>query len=156
MVAQVFIEMKITDVCVTGNPEFGSNLKGVYGHTLFLSKCFGLPSIATQICLNYGIQKETAYLHLGFTALPIIAHLVEDRSKKSLLDAVIFGNLLSVAYFTYVNANYYGTAMLVSYSVNHFIIGTDGTAFDTSIPSLDLFMYGLCFFNFFAIKTLSD
>jgi len=150
------LEMKIRNVCVAGNPEFGSKFKGVYGHTLFLSKCFGLPCIATQICLNYGIQKEVAYLHLGFTALPVIAHLFKDRSKKNLLDGVIFSNLISVAYFSYANANYYGTAMLVSYSVNNFMIGTDGTAFDTSIPSLDLFMYGLSFFNFFAIKTLTD
>lgn len=156
MVTRVFLEMKIRNVCVTGNPEFGSKLKGIYGHTLFLSKCFGLPFITTQMCLNYGIQKEIAYLHLGFTTLPIIAHLIEDRSKKNLLDAVIFSNLMSVAYFSYVKANYYGIAMLVSYSVNHFMFGTDGTAFDTSIPSLDLFMYGLSFFNFFAIKTLSD
>lgn len=152
----IFLLNSAIGIVTFGNPEFGSKLKGIYGHTLFLSKCFGLPFITTQMCLNYGIQKEIAYLHLGFTTLPIIAHLIEDRSKKNLLDAVIFSNLMSVAYFSYVKANYYGIAMLVSYSVNHFMFGTDGTAFDTSIPSLDLFMYGLSFFNFFAIKTLSD
>jgi hypothetical protein len=141
---------------ISGNPEFGDKLKAVYRHTLFLSKCFGLPCIATQICINSGVQEEISYIHLGFSALPIIAHLLEDRHEKSLLDAVMLCNLISVAYFSYVSANYYGFAMVVSYTVNHFIIGTDGTAFDTRIPSLDLFMYGICFFYFFAVKTIYD
>lgn len=141
---------------ISGNPEFGDKLKAVYRHTLFLSKCFGLPCIATQVCLNSGVQEEVAYLHLGFSALPVIAHFLEDKHEKNLLDTVMLGNLISVAYFSYVSVNYYGFALVVSYAVNHFVIRTDGTAFDTSIPSLDLFMYGLCFFYFFAVKTLSD
>ncbi|XP_023708345.1 uncharacterized protein LOC111864940 [Cryptotermes secundus] len=139
-----------------GNPEFGDKLRAVYRHTLFLSKCFGLPCIATQVCLNSGVQEEVAYLHLGFSALPIIAHFLEDRHEKNLLDTVLLGNLISVVYFSYVSVNYYGFALVVSYMLNHFVIRTDGTAFDTSIPSLDLFMYGLCFFYFFAVKTISD
>jgi len=157
VIVQVFLQMEIIKVLfISGNPEFGGKLKGVYGHTLFLSKCFGLPCIATQMCLNYGVHKELSYLHLGFTALPIVAHFLEDRSEKNLLDMVMLGNLISVAYFSYISVNHYGFAMVVSYVVNHFIIGTDSTAFQTSIPSLDLFMYGLCFFDFFAVRTLFD
>jgi hypothetical protein len=141
---------------ISGNPEFGGKLKGVYGHTLFLSKCFGLPCIATQMCLNYGVQEEIAYLHFGCTTLPIIAHILEDRREKNLLDMVILFNLISAVYFSHLNANHYGFAMVISHAINHFIIGTNSTAFDTSIPSLDLFMYGLCFFYFFAVKTVFD
>jgi hypothetical protein len=108
------------------------------------------------MCLNYSVAEEVAYLHLGCTVLPIIAHILEDKREKNLLDTVMLFNLISVAYFSHLNVNHYGFAMVISYAINHFIIGTDSTAFDTSIPSLDLFMYGLCFFYFFAVKTLSD
>jgi hypothetical protein len=141
---------------ITGNPEFGGKVKGVYGHTLFLSKCFGLPCIAAQMCLNCGVQEEIAYLYLGYTVLPIIAHVSRSRHEKNLFDVMMLFNLVSVAYFSYLSVNYYGFAMAISYAINYFVIGTDSTAFDTSIPSLDLYMYGLCFFYFFVIKTLSD
>lgn len=131
-------------------------MKSVYGHTLFISKCVGLPCVATQMCLRYGIQEETAYIHLGCTTLPIIAHIFKDKREKKLLDMVMLFNLISAVCFSYLNVNHYGLAMAISYTINHFIIGTDSTAFDTSVPSLDLFMYGCCFFYFFAVRTLLD
>ncbi|PSN52546.1 hypothetical protein C0J52_08964 [Blattella germanica] len=58
-------------VLTFGNPEHGSKLKGVYRHSLFLCQCLGLPCLAAQLCMNYHVQMELAYLQMAFSLVPL-------------------------------------------------------------------------------------
>ncbi|XP_063229717.1 uncharacterized protein LOC134534924 [Bacillus rossius redtenbacheri] len=136
-----------------GNPEYGHKVASLGKNTLLLSLCVGLPCATAELWLFHGYRPEVAYAHLGFALLPLVAHAYRRHSVHRVLDGVTLGMVASLALVGFLEGNHYAVALACSYAVNHFLITTTGYLFD-SVPALDLFHYGLCFFNFFLVKAL--
>lgn len=96
---------------------------------------------------------EGAYAHVGASALPLIAYIA-DKDKRQVVDLLLSINVLSLGIVAGMNKNYFGVAAAVSFLINYFIIKDEGDVMD--IPALDLFNYGMCFFELFSLRAFSE
>ncbi|KAF2899765.1 hypothetical protein ILUMI_06419 [Ignelater luminosus] len=148
----VIITNSLLGVWRWGNPDHGHKVEKPYNFTGFLQNIISLPFIVTQVWLAYNYQKELAYLHSLVSVLPLTLYLA-DRSKDDLVDLIIAANCVSLGVVSFLHENYYGISAAISYMINHFWL-REGNFDIEDVPVLDLFNYGLCFFCYFALRTL--
>lgn len=126
------------------------------------SIAMGLPFLASDLYLllhyNHNLSFIHAVLGLVMSCGVIFGSLVFNIGGYSLilkcLSIILIGSHLSVIAVGFVNRNYWAVAGTFSYYVNLFSIKQHGTI--GRAPSIDLYTIGLCFFNYFMYKTLTD
>lgn len=139
---------------MAGNPDYGQKVENPYRCTYFLQTIFAVPCIAAQVWLQGGIEPlELAYLHAGIPLLPL-AMYISNKERRDIVDMIIALNLTSMVIVSFLAKKYYGIAAGVSFAINYFIIRDEGD-FADSIPSQDLFNYGMCFAAYFALRALA-
>ncbi|XP_026469246.1 uncharacterized protein LOC113373147 isoform X2 [Ctenocephalides felis] len=137
-----------------GHPEFMDNFKKVHAASVFVMDTFPVPLIVTELYLQEGFRPELCYLHLLSAFIPTIAYTVgmEDDDDK-IQDLVIVGNLASLTHLSYITDNHWGTALGVSCILNYFGCCVFS---GRSVPYLQMYYIGYCFFNYFAIRALFE
>ncbi|KAF5273556.1 hypothetical protein FQR65_LT04554 [Abscondita terminalis] len=148
----VIITNSLLGVWKWGNPDYGDSVDDVYNFTSFLQMITTLPFITAQFWLTHDYRYELGICHAGASLIPFSLYLA-DKSKEEATDTLIAITGISLGVASFLAENYFGVASSISYLFNHFIL-REGQ-FDTDFPILDLYNYGLCFFCFFALKTLS-
>jgi len=113
-----------------------------------------LPLIGTQLYINLGFDYHLALFNLCF---PIVHALVLQlarlkNSRIPFLELLQCIPLLSIAYISLTYFKYYGIAVVISYIISFYIIGTTGMIY--SAPSKDLFNISIIFANYFTINAL--
>lgn len=113
-----------------------------------------LPLVATQLYINQGSDHHLALFNLLF---PLFHGLVLQlaRAKHSripFLELLQCVPLLSITYISVIYHRYYGIALVVSYVISFYFVGTTGTIYST--PAKDLFNISLVFANYFTVNAL--
>lgn len=99
---------------------------------------------------------EIAYAYTLVSLLPLLAYICDLNSSNSdMVDVVIGANCISLGVLSFIHQNYFGVAASISYAFNHFIIKNDNETY-FNVTSQDLYNYAMCFFAFFALKTVLD
>lgn len=120
-------------------------------HTL--TRNLALPSVVTYLYLVSGYSPDLAYAHLISGAIPVLLYLLK-RGVTPLTDFILAGNIVSLAYISFLYGNVWGIGLAVCQIVNHFFLNRLKDNF--SAPVDCLFVVGMCFFNIFAVKTLKN
>lgn len=108
-----------------------------------------LPLIGTQLYINLGFDYHLALFNLCF---PIVHALILQlarlkHSRIPFLELLQCIPLLSIAYISLTHFKYYGMAVVISYIISFYMIGTTGMIYST--PSKDLFNISIIFANYF-------
>lgn len=101
----------------------------------------------------YGYQREIAYPHVLLSFIPLAQYLA-DRTRTDVIDTLLLLNVISTGVVSFLNENYFGIAVALSFFLNHFCIREDSDLFEA--PNYDLYNYGMCFFTYFSLRALKD
>lgn len=137
---------------VLGNPLHGQNVEKPYKLTQILLTLFYLPLIVTDTWLRNGYKQEIAYAHAAVSLIPFVQYLVA-KIKLNILDVIIALNVMSLIYISFVTENYFGITAAMSYAINHFVLAKERDLFN--VPAEDVYNYGLCFFAYFSLRTIT-
>lgn len=128
----------------------------VYRLTDTIQDLLVFPCIVTTIWLKYNYSLNLACAHTIISVIPLILYL-HDNHKHKPIDAFLAGNVLSLLAVSHYNFNHFGITTSFSYALSYFAIKRDVfTNFPFHIPILDLYNYSMCFFSFFALKTIQE
>lgn len=137
---------------------------GVWSKSLRLYKTYSavnqcillviLPLLATQLYINQGFDYHLALFNLCF---PIVHALVLQlarlkHSRIPFLELLQCIPLLSIGYLSVIHIKYYSLALVLSYIISFYVIGTTGMVYST--PSKDLFNISIIFANYFTTNAL--
>ncbi|GLG92365.1 uncharacterized protein GBIM_00076 [Gryllus bimaculatus] len=135
--------------------RYGYEIASLYNFVEMWSIAIGIPFIASDLyfLLHYSYSLSIFHAFLGFV---LVAGIVIGTHYMilSYLSLILIGSLLSVVVVGFLNENYWAMAGALSYSVNLYGIKHHGTI--GRVPSVDLYTVGLCFFNYFIYKALTD
>lgn len=153
----VIVEYNVLFLFFLGNPSFGQNAVKLYRFTSLLQDLLALPCIVTSIWLTYGYMWQIAYAYTLVSLLPLLAYYICDLNSfdNDMVDVVIGANCISLGVLSFIHQNYFGVAASISYAFNHFIVKNDNETY-FNVTSQDLYNYAMCFFAFFALKTVLD
>lgn len=92
----------------------------------------------------------------ALNAFPLMSNTFakDYRTKSKPTDVFIAINSIFLLIVSFLNENYHGVALSLSYFFGYFIIGESGYFLDTEVPSIDAFQYLTCFLNYFTVFTL--
>lgn len=137
---------------ILGCGESGSSLYKVYSYLWLCSLALGLPSISSQLYTSQNFPLAITVLHLLPPFLFIVVSPFLKRTQFCILETMQAVYLLAVSYISFLNNNYYGFALVISYAIAFYVIGLTGTV--QSTPAKDLLSFSLAFSNFFTVRTL--
>lgn len=135
-----------------GNPEAGDAVRNIYNHLTIIQNLVVLPCCAAELWFLSEFPYPYTFAHFIPPALAWQLYLY-DGDYSSLHNISVISTGISLAYVSFTKANWYGLAAAISYFLNHFAI-KDQEKFQ-SVPPLDLYNYGLCFFAFFALRAMN-
>ncbi|KAJ8920847.1 hypothetical protein NQ315_015639 [Exocentrus adspersus] len=139
-----------------GNPSYGQKAAKLYKLTSLLQDLIALPCIVTTIWLSYGYMWQIAYAYTLASLFPLVAYMCDHNNiDNEMTDVVIGANCISLGVLAFIHQNYFGVAASISYAFTHFVIKNDNETY-FNITSQDLYNYAMCFFAFFALKTVLD
>lgn len=136
----------------TGNPDHGDKVDSPYKFTFFLQTIFALPFIVTEVWLLLSYKKEFALAHAVVSLIPLIQY-ISNKESKDTIDVILGVNVISLGTVSFIAEKYWGIAAAVSFCLNHFFLQKENDIID--IPPEDLYNYGMCFFAYFALRSLA-
>ncbi|KAK7793730.1 hypothetical protein R5R35_007881 [Gryllus longicercus] len=150
----LYFAKSVVGILRYGN-RYGYEIASLYNFVEMWSIAIGIPFIASDLyfLLHYSYSLSIFHAFLGFV---LVAGIVIGTHYMilSYLSLILIGSLLSVVVVGFLNENYWAMAGALSYSVNLYGIKHHGTI--GRVPSVDLYTVGLCFFNYFIYKALTD
>ncbi|XP_026278803.1 uncharacterized protein LOC113206779 [Frankliniella occidentalis] len=148
-----------------GNPQYGESLRSIYQNTAYFCLTIAPSFYAAQLSLMYHTAQEYAAFLVLFTFGTIACHylLMMCRNVKSpevegsdlaLIRLIIFLSLGLIFVLSYLKLNYYGITSGLVFSYFFFYPRVAGTI--CNMPTINLFLIQLAFFNFNAMRSLRD
>ncbi|XP_055585065.1 uncharacterized protein LOC129737922 [Uranotaenia lowii] len=145
------------------HPEPHKNLRKLYELSVLLAVVLPVPLLNVQLYYKYYLSDAVhllvnGYL-LGTVFVPfLIGFIYSELSRRHISDratsvaAVI--NLIVLLWLSLGNENYWGVGLCVSYAMKHFALPQLANRY--SVPFIDLYTYGLGFFEIFAVNVIID
>ncbi|XP_066140997.1 uncharacterized protein [Euwallacea fornicatus] len=139
-----------------GNPQYGLKIDKYYKITETFKDFLLIPSINATIWLKYNNYLSFMCSHILLSLVPIVIYLYDSR-KQEVVNAFHLGNAFSLIFVSYWNENFFGISTSISYVLSYFVIKQDMlSGFSCEVPTQDLLNYSMCFFVFFAVRSLVD
>lgn len=144
------------------HPEPHKNLRKLYDLSALLALVCPLPLLNTQLYLKYQVSESQvpAYGYLLASVLvPFLAgcfysELNQRHKSGYVITTMTIVNLSALVWIAFANDNFWGIGLAVSYGMKHFTLPRLADRY--SVPFVDLYTYGLGFFEIFAVNVIID
>ncbi|XP_053698456.1 uncharacterized protein LOC128745407 [Sabethes cyaneus] len=144
------------------HPDPQKGLRKVYELSALLATVCPLPLLNIQLYLKYQ-PNESELLLYGYLLIsvlvPVLAGLMyselsQRHKSEYVTTAAVLVNLAALVWVSFVNENYWGIGLAVSCGMKHFTLARLADRY--SVPFVDLYTYGLGFFEIFAVNVVVD
>ncbi|XP_055543593.1 uncharacterized protein LOC129729132 [Wyeomyia smithii] len=144
------------------HPDPPQNLRKLYELSALLATVCPLPLLNTQLYLKYQTNESQLLVYgylltsilVPFLAGSFYSELSQRHKSEYVTTATALVNLATLVWLSFVNENYWGIGLAVSCGMKHFSL--PGLAARYSVPFVDLYTYGLGFFEIFAVNVVVD
>ncbi|XP_055642540.1 uncharacterized protein LOC129779209 isoform X2 [Toxorhynchites rutilus septentrionalis] len=144
------------------HPEPHKNLRTLYELSALLALACPLPLLNAQLCIKYQFYGSQLVVHIFLLCSvlgPFLAgwlySALSQRHKSYYVSTVaVVLNLGVLAWASFNNENVWGVGLVVSYGMKHFALPWLTDRY--SVPFVDLYTYGLGFFEIFAVNVVID
>lgn len=145
------------------HPDPQKKLRKLYDLSVMLAMVLPLPLLNTQLYLKYELGNETNLIPYSYLLLSVLVPffagcVYSDLSLRHkgeyVVTAVAIINLTVLTWISFSNENFWGIGLAISYGMKHFALPRLADRY--SVPFVDLYTYGLGFFEIFAINVVID
>lgn len=144
------------------HPEPHKNLRKLYELSALLATICPLPLLNTQLYLKYQLNESQLLIYgylltsvlVPFLAGSIYSELSQRHKSEYVTTAMTLINLAVLGWVSLTNENYWGIGLAVSCGMKHFTLPRLADRY--SVPFVDLYTYGLGFFEIFAVNVVVD
>ncbi|XP_065090460.1 uncharacterized protein LOC135711519 [Ochlerotatus camptorhynchus] len=145
------------------HPEPQKNLRKLYDLSVLLAMVLPLPLLNTQLYLKYELGDGShltpcSYLLISvlvpFLAGCFYSELSQRHKGEYVVTSVAIINLTILTWISFCNENFWGIGLAMSYGMKHFALPRLADLY--SVPFVDLYTYGLGFFEIFAVNVVID
>jgi len=144
---------KIVHILHVAGAQNGYKLRKIHVLTENASAICGMGLIHAALNTTWNVQglwNVLPYLYT-ITFLWNVSRL-DYRYKFHCVDLIISINSLAFLLTCLQIENYYGVALLLSFSFGYFYVGDCGFFLDTEVPAIDIYQYIQCFLCYFTLK----
>lgn len=114
---------------------------------------FALPGVCADLYLHYGYDWIYSMIHLAVPLVPAVMYLLDENVDNAVIDFSNFANAVSMGAISFNFNNYFGIYAAISHFTNHFIFKKKEIR---DVPKEIIFNLGMCFYTYFAYRTLAD
>uniref|UniRef100_A0A1B0DA65 Uncharacterized protein n=1 Tax=Phlebotomus papatasi TaxID=29031 RepID=A0A1B0DA65_PHLPP len=136
-----------------GHPNLVVYLRSVYVITFNANRIMPVALLTTQLYQRVN-NSLWAIIQVSSTGIPILDVIFTPGGHDTVKFLILLGNIMSLMYFGFMADNYWALGLALLCVINCFVI--DKLAENFSVPLIDLFTVGLCFFNIFAFNSLIE
>ncbi|GAB0086602.1 hypothetical protein DMENIID0001_006960 [Sergentomyia squamirostris] len=136
-----------------GHPNLVVYLRSVYSITFNINRIMPVALITTQLYQRVN-NSLWAIIQVSSTGIPILDVIFANGGHDTVKFLILLGNIMSLMYFGVMADNYWALGLALLCILNCFVL--DKLAENFTVPLIDLFTVGLCFFCFFSYNSLVE